>query len=150
MVSAIRLWDESHQAAEQAWQNHHERVEEAARAIAQDAAPPDSWLSISTFCDTDDTSYDTTGYNKKCQANIWLTLWCIAILGLLAGEVQYRERARKHVSDQAVADELLEASGQQLAALEAERVQYWSSFAQSYRGCCSQQGVVQDEAAVLW
>lgn len=45
VVSAIRLWDESHQAAEQAWQNHHERVEEAARAIAQERAPPDSWLS---------------------------------------------------------------------------------------------------------
>lgn len=28
VVAAIRLWDESHQAAEQAWQSHHERVEE--------------------------------------------------------------------------------------------------------------------------
>lgn len=107
VVSAIRLWDESHQAAEQAWQNHHERVEEAARAIAQERAPPDSWLS----------------------------------------EVQYRERARKHVTDQAAADELLLSTAQQLATLEAQRVEYWKSFAESYRSCCGQQGVVlQDEA----
>ncbi len=45
VVAAIRIWDESHQAAEEAWQGHHERVEEAARAIAQERAPPDSWLS---------------------------------------------------------------------------------------------------------
>lgn len=45
VVAAIRIWDESHQAAEEAWQSHHERVEEAARAIAQERAPPDSWLS---------------------------------------------------------------------------------------------------------
>lgn len=107
VVSAIRLWDESHQAAEQAWQNHHERVEEAARAIAQERAPPDSWLS----------------------------------------EVQYRERARKHVTDQAAADELLLSTAQQLAILEAQRVEYWKSFAESYRSCCGQQGVVVQEEA---
>ena len=45
VVAAIRIWNESHQAAEEAWQSHHERVEEAARAIAQERAPPDSWLS---------------------------------------------------------------------------------------------------------
>ena len=65
------------------------------------------------------------------------------------GEVQYRERARKHVTDQAAADELLLSTAQQLATLEAQRVEYWKSFAESYRSCCGQQGVVlQDEAMI--
>ena len=63
--------------------------------------------------------------------------------------MQYRERARKHVTDQAAADELLLSTAQQLATLEAQRVEYWKSFAESYRSCCGQQGVVlQDEAMI--
>ncbi|CAK9089511.1 ATP synthase subunit delta [Durusdinium trenchii] len=93
VVAAIRLWDESHQAAEQAWQSHHERVEEAARAISQERAPPDSWLS----------------------------------------EVQYRERARKHVTELGLVEELLRSSAEQLETLEAQRAEYWTSLAESYR-----------------
>ncbi|CAE7384658.1 atpH [Symbiodinium microadriaticum] len=45
VVSAVRGWDQAHAAAEAAWLSHHQRVEETSRAIAQDKAPPDSWLS---------------------------------------------------------------------------------------------------------
>lgn len=101
VVTAIRLWDESHEAAAKAWQSHHERVEEAARAMKEERAPPDSWLS----------------------------------------EVQYRERARTHISQQAQVDELLLGTAQDLAALELERAEYWKSFAQCYSSSCAQRGL---------
>ena len=98
VVQAVRAWDAAHQEAEAAWASHHERVEEASRAIASEKAPPDSWLS----------------------------------------EVRYRERARKHLTDQAAVEQLLAASAQQLAALESERSQYWGAFVASYRSCGQQ------------
>ena len=53
------------------------------------------------------------------------------------------------MTDQAAAGELLLSTAQQLATLEAQRVEYWKSFAESYRSCCGQQGVVlQDEAMI--
>ena len=82
VVSAVRGWDQTHAAAEAAWLSHHQRVEETTRAIAQDKAPPDSWLS----------------------------------------EVRYREQARKHLSEQAAAEELLLGAASKLHDLEAERV----------------------------
>ena len=61
--------------------------------------------------------------------------------------MQYRERARKHIAEQAAVDELLLSSAQQLASLECERAEYWSSFVESYRNCCTQQGIVLDGEA---
>ena len=81
VVGAVRAWDQTHAATEAAWQSHHQRVEETARAIAQEKPPPDSWLS----------------------------------------EVRYREQARKHVSDQKSAEELLLAAADKLRGLETER-----------------------------
>ena len=45
VVNAVRVWDQAHAAAEAAWNSHHQRVEETTRAISQEKAPPDSWLS---------------------------------------------------------------------------------------------------------
>jgi len=95
VVSAVRGWDQTHAAAEAAWLSHHQRVEETTRAIAQDKAPPDSWLS----------------------------------------EVRYREQARKHLSEQAAAEELLLGAASKLHDLEAERALYWQAFVEAYRAC---------------
>lgn len=45
VVASLKSWDEAHDAAAQTWQAHHERLQLAARAVADERAPPDSWLS---------------------------------------------------------------------------------------------------------
>mmetsp|Transcript_123330 Transcript_123330/g.308076 ORF Transcript_123330/g.308076 Transcript_123330/m.308076 type:complete len:517 (+) Transcript_123330:160-1710(+) len=45
LPEVVRAWDAAHEAAVQAWQAHNERLESTARAVAEERAPPDSWLS---------------------------------------------------------------------------------------------------------
>ena len=46
---------------------------------------------------------------------------------------RYRERARKHVTELGLVEELLRSSAEQLETLEAQRAEYWTSLAESYR-----------------
>lgn len=45
VVKSFLSWDQSHQAALQAWLSHKQRLEDTVRAVAEERAPPDAWLS---------------------------------------------------------------------------------------------------------
>lgn len=53
-------------------------------------------------------------------------------------EVRYRELARKHLSEQASAWELLSKACDVLVSLEVERTSYWERFTTAYQGALSQ------------
>eukprot|EP00933_Yihiella_yeosuensis_P074016 TRINITY_DN82832_c0_g1_i1.p1 TRINITY_DN82832_c0_g1~~TRINITY_DN82832_c0_g1_i1.p1 ORF type:complete len:472 (+),score=94.64 TRINITY_DN82832_c0_g1_i1:95-1510(+) len=45
VVGAIRSWDQAHQDTSEAWLSHNQRLDDTAKAVAEERAPPDSWLS---------------------------------------------------------------------------------------------------------
>merc|ERR1711971_690951 len=45
VIAAVQAWDQANAAANEAWQEHNDRLQAAAKAVAEEQAPPDSWLS---------------------------------------------------------------------------------------------------------